>query len=201
MNLSLVSRTSKNILTPNFSKFTVTTCCMCFLLPEQVPMGARSSSTNIWGWAVTRGTCLNDSTITTQGPTPDASCHGTKSTCIVGSSVIRRGLPDCEESCIVLQSRPTRSLIAKFPQRSVVACSPQILCCSHERTRPQMGVCEPLMPDVVAPKVHQNNCSYVSLARIHYMRIYHGGRLRGKTMKTTKLSKLEVGTSPGQHGT
>ena len=46
------------------------------------------------------------------------------------------------------------------------------------------------MPDVVAPKVHQNNCSYVSLAHIHYVRIYHGGRLHSKTMKTTKLSKL-----------
>ena len=25
-----------------------------------------------------------------------------------------------------------------------------------------MGVCEPLMPDVMASKAHQNNCSYVS---------------------------------------
>ena len=35
-------------------------------------MGTRSSSTNIWGWAVTRRTCLNGSTIPTQGPTSDA---------------------------------------------------------------------------------------------------------------------------------
>ena len=27
-----------------------------------------------------------------------------------------------------------------------------------------MGVCEPLMPDVVSLKVHQNNCSYVNSA-------------------------------------
>ena len=27
-----------------------------------------------------------------------------------------------------------------------------------------MGVCEPLMPDVVSPKVHQNNRKYVSSA-------------------------------------
>ena len=27
-----------------------------------------------------------------------------------------------------------------------------------------MSVCEPLMPDVALPKVHQNNCSYVSSA-------------------------------------
>ena len=36
-----------------------------------------------------------------------------------------------------------------------------------------MGVCEPLMADVVAPKVHQNNRSYVSSVdlQIHYARI------------------------------
>ena len=31
-------------------------------------------------------------------------------------------------------------------------------------TRPRAGVHEPLMPDVVAPKAHQNNRSYVSSA-------------------------------------
>ena len=30
--------------------------------------------------------------------------------------------------------------------------------------RPQAGVCEPLRPDVVVPKAHENNCSYVSSA-------------------------------------
>ena len=29
-----------------------------------------------------------------------------------------------------------------------------------------MDVCKPLMPDVVAPKAHQNNCSYVSSANL-----------------------------------
>ena len=38
--------------------------------PEQAPMGARSSSTKIWEWAVTRRRCLNGSTIPEQGPTP-----------------------------------------------------------------------------------------------------------------------------------
>ena len=56
--------------------------------PEKAPMGARSSSFKIWGWAVTRRTCLNGSTIPMQGPTPDA-----KSACIIGLSVIRRGQP------------------------------------------------------------------------------------------------------------
>ena len=49
-----------------------------------------------------------------QGPTPEVSCHGTKSTCIVGLSTIHRGQPNSGESFIVLQSGPTRSLVAKF---------------------------------------------------------------------------------------
>ena len=46
----------------------------------------------------------------------------TKSTCIVASSVLRRGQPDSRESYIMLQSGPTRSLVANFPHRLVVAC-------------------------------------------------------------------------------
>ena len=106
----------------------------------------------------------------------EVNCYGTKWTCIVSSSVIRRGIvsssvirrgqPDSGESCIMLQSGPIHSLIAKYPRSSVVACSTQISCCRGRtlRTRPWMGVCEPLMPDVVSPKVHQNNCRYVSSA-------------------------------------
>ena len=99
-------------------------------------------------------------------PGSEVSCHGTKWTCIIGSSVISRGEPDNGENCIVLQSGPTRSLIAKFLQHSVVTCSTRILCCKGRRLRmrPRAGVCEPLTPDVVLPKVHQNNCSYVSSA-------------------------------------
>ena len=75
--------------------------------------------------------------------------------------MLHQDQPDSRESCIVLQSRPTRNLVAKFPQRLVFACSMQILCC-RGRTRPWTGVCEPLMPDVMALKAHQNNRSYVS---------------------------------------
>ena len=32
------------------------------------------------------------------------------------------------------------------------------------RTRPRTGVCEPLVPDFVAPEVHQSNRSYVNSA-------------------------------------
>ena len=37
------------------------------------------------------------------------------------ASLVRQS--DSGESCIVLQRGPTRNLVAKFPQRSVVACS------------------------------------------------------------------------------
>ena len=60
----------------------------------------------------------------------------------------------------MLQSRLTCSLVAKFPQHSVVACSTQISCCGGRmlQTRQQMGVCEPLMPNVVAPKEQSQLC-------------------------------------------
>ena len=80
--------------------------------------------------------------------------------------MICRGQLDSGESCIVLQSGPTGSLVATFPPCSVVTCSMRILCCRGRtlQMRPRTGVCEPLMPDVMSPKVHQNNYSYVSTA-------------------------------------
>ena len=84
-------------------------------------------------------------------PRCKVSCHGTKLTCIVGSSVLRRGQPNSGEGCIVLQNRSTHSLISKFPQHSVIACSTRISCYKGRtlQTRPSTGMCEPLMPDVV----------------------------------------------------
>ena len=40
-------------------------------------------------------------------PGCEVSCHGTESTCIVSSFVIRRGQHNSGESCIMLQSGPT----------------------------------------------------------------------------------------------
>ena len=56
-------------------------------------------------------------------PGCEFSCHGTESTSIVGSSVLHQGQLDSGEGCIMLQSGPTHSLVAKLPQRLVVACS------------------------------------------------------------------------------
>ena len=41
---------------------------------------------------------------------------------IVALSILCPVQPDSGENCTVLQSGPTRCLIAKFPQHSVVAC-------------------------------------------------------------------------------
>ena len=95
-------------------------------------------------------------------PGCEVGSHGAELTCIIGSSVLRRGQPDSGEGCIVLQSGSTHSLVAKFPQRSVVACSVRISCCKGGtlRTKPQTGVCE---PDVVASKAHESYVSSVDL--------------------------------------
>ena len=72
-------------------------------------------------------------------PGCEVGSHGAESTCIVGSSVLRQGQPDSGEGCIVLQSEPTRSLVARFPQRSVVACSTRIEFRSKEHCEPGHG--------------------------------------------------------------
>ena len=43
---------------------------------------------------------------------------GTKSTCIVALPVLGRGQPEGGESCIVLESGPTRSLVTKLTRIS-----------------------------------------------------------------------------------
>ena len=98
-----------------------------------------------------------------QGPTPDAK--------LVAMGL--KGLASLVRPCFVepsptvmLQSGPTHSLVAKFPQHPVITCSMQILSCKGRtlQTRPRTDVWEPLMPDVVVPKAQQNNHSYASTA-------------------------------------
>ena len=48
--------------------------------------------------------------------------------------MLRRSQPDSGESCIVVQSRPARSLVAKFRSVQVVACSTRISCCREGRS-------------------------------------------------------------------
>ena len=88
---------------------------------------------------------------------PRARAH---TRCEVGSYGAELTCIDSGEGCIVLQSEPTRGLIAKFPQHSVADCSVRISCCKGGtlQTKPWTGVCK---PDVMASKVH---LSYVSSA-------------------------------------
>ena len=112
--------------------------CYHFYTLYRIVLGKRpySSSTKIWGWVVTQRRCLhvNGSTIPAQEPTLDVKLSA-RGYCVITSSLLCRGQPDSGESCImlqsciVLQSWPTHSLIAKFPQHSVVACSTQISYC------------------------------------------------------------------------
>ena len=104
-----------------------------------------------------------------------------------------------------LQSWPTCSLVAMFPQCSVITCSTQISCCRERtlRTRSQSGVCEPLMPDVVVSKVHQNNHSYVSstdLPSDSLRKNLAWWAVTQRISKTTKLSNWGVATCSGQYG-
>ena len=74
------------------------------------------------------------STIPVQGSTPDVKLAA-RVYCIVASSVLSQGQPDSGESCVMLQSWPTRSLVAKFSQCSVVTCSTHFSCCERGHGR------------------------------------------------------------------
>ena len=130
---------------------------------------SRASTT---GWSQLRHQELRVGSYLCTRPTPDAklAARGYRI-----DSVLRWGQPGSGESCIVLQSGPTRSLIAKFSQRSVITCSTRISCSRGKtlQTRPQMGVCIPLMPDVVVPKAHQNNHNYMRSILYWYFWIYY----------------------------
>ena len=101
----------------------------------------------------------------TQGPTLDAKLAARGCQIDLHRHFVKASLTS-RESCIVLQNRPTCSLVAKFSQHSVVACSIQMLCCRGRtlQMRARMGMCKSLMPDVIASKEHQNHHSYVSSA-------------------------------------
>ena len=156
-------------------------------------MGAHSSSTKIWGWVVTQRRCLKRINYLHARAHPgcEVRCHGTESTCIIRSSVLRQGQPDSGEKCSVLQSVLTHSLVAKFPQCSVVTGSTQISWCRGRmlRTRPWTGVCKALMPDVMAPKVQQNNRSYVSSADLPLDSLCKNLAWRAVTWRTLKNNK------------
>ena len=74
------------------------------------------------------------------------------------------------------------------------------------RMRLQIGVYETLMPDVVAPEVHQNNCSYVDELSGTYFRFTMqqfsmvGGYIK-EFRKPLNCQNWGVGAFQGQFGT
>ena len=98
-------------------------------------------------------------------------------------------------------------LVDKFPQHLVAfsrrwqyarisRCRARTL-----RTRSRTGVCEPLMPDVVAPKAHQNNRSYVSSGDLPSTQEFSMvGGYTGNPEKPQNCRNWGVGACPGQYG-
>ena len=134
--------------------------------PGQVPLGTRSSSTKNWGWAVTRRRSLNGLTIPTQGPTADAKLaargHLINMFMFANNALLGGGVK--VRVWIREQRKIKRRSKANLNITDVGWL--QILCCRKRmlQTRPWTGVCELLIPEVEAPKAHQNNSSYVSSA-------------------------------------
>ena len=131
--------------------------------------GPPSLSAKIWGWAVTRRTHLNGSTIPTQGPTSNVK-------------LAAMGLNGLASSVHPYSSRPARqwiklyratklTIVSKFVQRSVITRSTRISCCRGRtrQTRPQTGVCEPLMS--CCPNCIRTIAAQGTYLRIHYARI------------------------------
>ena len=110
--------------------------------------------------------------------------------------MLRRGQPDSGESCNVLQSRLTRSLVALFPQHSVIACSMRILCCRGRtlRMRPQTGVCK---LDDMAPKAHQDNQSSADLPLDSLCKVLAWWAVPWKTSKNHKTWGVGAGAGMG----
>ena len=119
--------------------------------------------------------------------------------CTVTLSVIRRGPPNSGKSCIVLQSRPTCSLVAKFlsVQSSLAVC--EFHAAEEERCERGHGqVCANLRCRMSwsLKRIRTIAATYVSSAdqlSIHYAKILPNRRLHGVHQKTHKLSKSGVG--------
>ena len=161
--------------------------------PEQAPMGTRSSSTKIWGWAVTRRMCLNGSTIPEQGPTPDVKLaamgpnwlsSSVRPCFVVASPTVEKAVLCYRVDLLVaslLSFRSVQSLPAVHEFRAA----------GEERCEPGHGqVCE---PDVVAPKAHQSFVSSADLPSDSLRKNLAWWVVTRRTLKTTKPSKVGGG--------
>ena len=93
-------------------------------------------------------------------PGCEASCHVAELNSLLVCLYFVEASPTVEKTVSCYKADWLIALLLSFHSVQF-ACVMQISCCrgGMPRTRPRTGVCE---PDVVAPKVHQNNCGYVS---------------------------------------
>ena len=80
-------------------------------------MGAHSIKN--WGWVVAQRKCLDGSTIPLQAhPRCKVVTRGYQIDLVITSPMLHWGQSNSGENCILLESRSTRSIIAKLPQHS-----------------------------------------------------------------------------------
>ena len=77
------------------------------------------------------------------------------------NSLAKRGQHGSVESCIVLEKGPTCSLVAKAPQHLSPALREYRTARGEHCGRDYDWCVQTLVPNVVAPEAHQNDCSYV----------------------------------------
>ena len=117
----------QNLLAPKFfqQKFHIPYC------PNQAPMGTAAQAPKIeGGWLHGEVAWMVQLTPCKGPPRMRSKLPGCTELSLRASLRPAR----CGESCIVLQSWPTRSLVAKFPQRSVIPCSKQIFVLQDKNT-------------------------------------------------------------------
>ena len=131
--------------------------------PRQAPIGAQSSSAKYWGWTVARRRWFSNSPARAY-PRCEVSCQG-----------VPNRLASLLRPCFVKANLTVEKAVTCYNANQLVYsslpsfCSIQSLLAVHKlraagkntANKAMEGVCE---PDVVAPKTHQNNCSYVSSA-------------------------------------
>ena len=154
-------------------------------------MGAPSLSAKIWGWAVTRRTHLNGSTIPTQGPTSNVKLAAMGLNGI--ASLVHPYSPRPArqgESCIVLQRWPTPAAFSRHLQYV------NFMLQGKNAANKATDGCVWTF-DVVSPKLHQNNCSSADLPSDSLRENLAWWAVTRRTLQTTKPSKLGGGRLHG----
>ena len=161
--------------------------------PGKSPVGARSSSTR--GWAV-----VQRRSRVSAHPWCEVSryARGTGSTCFVRASTSHS---EGGESCIVLESRRTRSLIAKLQQRSSLAAG-EFCAASEERyERSYRRMCVKLWCRVSwhLERIRTIALMYLSSATYFQFTVHEFSMVGGYTEHLQNFQNRWMGACPGQY--